>query len=107
MAAYLPPLAASKQPQRLLEIFPPQSHTRHVFVTELLQPCWINIGEENILIPKKTQVTDGPWLWPTHLSGLGRTERIVGNWLLTVKRGNSPPLAFNLLLVQGFRMKES
>lgn len=48
-----PPFAASKQSQRLLETFPPQSHARHVFVTEPLQLCWINIRKEDILVPKK------------------------------------------------------
>lgn len=62
-------------------LLPPSSHRdfwksslhkvmQDMFVTEPLQPCWINIREK-LFWSQKAQVTDGPvtWLWPTYLSG--------------------------------------
>lgn len=68
----------SKQSQRPQEIFVLQIHMRYVFVTEPLEPSWISLGEENILVPK-AQVTDGSvtLLWPTHFSGLKLIGRVL------------------------------
>lgn len=82
-----PPFAASRQSQRVLETFPPQNQARHVFVTEPLQLCWINIREENIPVPKNTSYR---WTCPhgvvnTSFS-LGRKETIVDNWSITAKK---------------------